>query len=87
MSLPIFTTRDLLRHRKLPASHTALPALASGFFRLLVQDSLPASLVRSAFFPALTASEARPRTQDEARHWDARLSESPPPPRSATLVG
>ena len=76
MSVPIFSTRDLIRHRKLPPSQTALSTLVTAFFRLLVQDSLPASLVRGAFFPALTASSARARTQDESRDWNDRISES-----------
>lgn len=74
MSVPIYSTRDLLRHRKLPATQTALSTLVTAFFRLLVQDSLPAALVRSAFFPALTASSTRPRTQDESKDWDERIS-------------
>lgn len=77
----VLTTRDLLRFRKLPASQSSLSTLVTAFLRLLVQDSLPASLVRAAFFPALTGSDARPRSQDERRDWDDKLRKPCPQPQ------
>lgn len=70
----IYVTRDLLRHRKLPGSQTGLSALVSNYLSLLGQtDSLPASLVRQAFVPALLGIDARPNSQEQMQDWDEQI--------------
>lgn len=58
----------------LPKSQKAIETLSQSFFSLLASDNNPqATVLRSAFVPALLASDRRPTTPQEAQLFDEQL--------------
>ncbi|GAA5872743.1 hypothetical protein JCM1840_004506 [Sporobolomyces johnsonii] len=69
------TSNSATQHfRKLPPKQTAVAAVAASFLNLLASPDHPqASLLRSAFLPALTGSETRAREPAVVREQDDQL--------------
>ncbi|GAA5915576.1 uncharacterized protein JCM6883_004236 [Sporobolomyces salmoneus] len=84
---PVSVTRDLVHFRKLPARHTALAAVATSFLNLLSSTDHPsAPQLRSAFLPALTGSDQKPRDPGVAQDFDRQLLDFFLHPPAITLL-
>lgn len=58
----------------MPAKHTALAAVATSFINLLASPDHPsAQLLRSAFLPALTGTDSRPKDPATGQSYDRQL--------------
>ncbi|GAA5877983.1 hypothetical protein JCM16303_002803 [Sporobolomyces ruberrimus] len=84
---PLNVTRDLVHFRKLPAKHTALAAVSTSFLNLLSSTEHPsATHLRSAFLPALTGTDSRPRVPLVAQDLDRQLIDFFQHPPTITLL-
>ncbi|GAA5960876.1 hypothetical protein JCM3765_007521 [Sporobolomyces pararoseus] len=84
---PVNVTRDLVHFRKLPARHTALNAVATSFINLLSSPDHPsAPQLRSAFLPALTGTDVKPRDPAIAQDLDRQILDFFSHPPSITLL-
>lgn len=73
------------RFRALPKSQTAIQTLAQSLFSLLSSAQPQAAVVRSAYLPALLASDRRPSAQ-EAQHFDEQLKSAFASPPDVVVV-
>ncbi|GAA5842708.1 hypothetical protein JCM3766R1_005758 [Sporobolomyces carnicolor] len=84
---PVNVTRDLVHFRKLPARHTALAAVTTSFLNLLSSTEHPsAPQLRSAFLPALTGSDVKPRDPSLAHDLDRQILDFLLHPPAVTLL-